>query len=140
LNLRSIYSGGLGWHAINNPQTTLDFLLGANYTRETYSSSTTETMTGVSVNRNLPGITAGQVFIHKFGASTVVTENFYFYPDLNDTSQYRFSVDAASVTKINKWLGLQVTFSDRYVTDPPIAGTKQNDVILSTGINIAFSH
>src|SRR5277367_3881856 len=36
LNLRQIYSGGLGVHLINNPNTTLDFLAGANYTRETY--------------------------------------------------------------------------------------------------------
>ena len=140
LNLRSIYSGGLGWHWINHPNTTLDFLGGINYTRETYSSSTTATTTGVNVNRNLPGITTGEVFMHKFGKSTVVTQDFYFYPDLSDINQYRFSVDFASVTKINKWLGWQFNLSDRYVTDPPIVGTKTNDVILSTGLNVSFVH
>ena len=140
LNLRSIYSGGLGWHWINNPNTTLDLLGGVNYTRETYSSSTTATTTGVNVNRNLPGITLGEVFMHKFGKSTVVTQDFYFYPDLSDINQYRFSVDFASVTKINKWLGWQFNLSDRYVTDPPIVGTKTNDVILSTGLNVSFVH
>jgi len=140
LNLRSIYSGGLGWHWINNPNTTLDILGGINYTRETYSSSTTATTTGLNVNRNLPGITAGEVLMHKFGKFTVVTQDFYFYPDLSDINQYRFSVDFASVTKINKWLAWQFTLSDRYVTDPPIAGTKTNDVILSTGLNVSFAH
>lgn len=140
LNLRSIYSGGLGWHCINNPNTTLDILGGINYTRETYSSTTTATTTGVSVNRNLPGITVGEVFMHKFGKSTVVTQDFYFYPDLSDIDQYRFAVDFASVTKINKWLAWQFTLNDRYVTDPPIVGTKTNDVILSTGLNVSFAH
>ena len=140
LNLRSIYSGGLGWHWINNPNTTLDILGGINYTRETYSSSTTATTTGVNVNRNLPGITTGEVFMHKFGKSTVVTQDFYFYPDLSSIDQYRFSVDFASVTKINKWLAWQFSLSDRYVTDPPIVGTKTNDVILSTGLNVSFAH
>jgi putative salt-induced outer membrane protein len=140
LDLRSIYSGGLGWHWINNPNTTLDLLGGINYTRETYSSSTTATTTGVSVNRNLPGITTGEVFMHKFGKSTVVTQDFYFYPDLSDIDQYRFSVDFASVTKINKWLAWQFSLNDRYVTDPPIVGTKTNDVILSTGLNVSFAH
>jgi putative salt-induced outer membrane protein YdiY len=140
LNLRSIYSGGLGWHWINHPSTTLDLLGGINYTRETYSSGETATTPAMSVNRNLPGITTGEIFMHKFGASTVVTQDFYFYPDLSDISQYRFSVDAGSVTKINKWLGWQLSFSDRYVTDPPIVGTKTNDVILSTGLNVSFSH
>ena len=37
LNLRSIYSGGLGYHLISTDRTTLDLLGGVNYTRETYS-------------------------------------------------------------------------------------------------------
>jgi putative salt-induced outer membrane protein len=134
LNLRQIYSGGLGVHIINNPNTTFDFLAGANYTRETYGGGAT------SVDRNLAGITLGENFMHKFGKSTTVTEVFYFYPDLSNTSEYRFSLDAASVTKINKWLGWQTSLSDRYVTNPPIAGTKSNDVIFSTGINVSFTH
>jgi putative salt-induced outer membrane protein len=137
LNLRQIYSGGLGLHAINTPNTTLDFLAGGNYTRETYSSGTTP---GMQVDRNLAGVTLGENFMHKFGKSTTVNEVFYFYPDLSNTGQYRFSLDAAAVTKINKWLGWQTSLSDRYVTDPPIAGTKTNDVIFSTGINVSFSH
>ncbi len=138
LNLRSIFTGGLGWHWINNPNTTLDLLGGMNYTRETYSGGSTTP--GMNVNRNLPGITAGEIFMHKFGAITVVTEDFYFYPDLSDISQYRFAADAGSVTKINKWLGWQLSFSDRYVSNPPIVGTKPNDVILSTGLNVSFNH
>ena len=135
LNLRQIYSGGLGVHIINNPNTTFDFLAGANYTRETYGNGA-----AIAVDRNLAGITLGENFMHKFGKSTTFTEVFYFYPDLSDTGEYRFSLDAASVTKINKWLGWQTTLTDRYVTNPPILGTKSNDVILSTGINVSFAH
>jgi putative salt-induced outer membrane protein YdiY len=136
LTLRQIYSGGLGWHAVNNPKTTFDVLAGINYTRENYSDGATV----ASVSRNLPGLTLGENFTHKLGGTTLLTEDFYFYPDLSDFSQYRFSLDAGMVTKINKWLGWQTSLSDRYVTDPPFAGTKSNDFILSTGLNIAFSH
>jgi putative salt-induced outer membrane protein YdiY len=136
LTLRQIYSGGLGWHAINTPKTTFDVLGGINYTREDYSDGSTV----ASVGRNLPGITAGQTLTRKFGASTVLTEDFYFYPDLSDINQYRFSLDSGLVTRINKWLGWQTSLSDRYVTNPPVARTKSNDVVLSTGLNIAFSH
>jgi putative salt-induced outer membrane protein YdiY len=135
LNIRQIYSGGLGVHIINTPNTTFDFLAGANYTRESYGNGA-----GIAVDRNLAGITLGENFMHKFGKSTTFTEVFYFYPDLSDTSEYRFSLDAASVTKINKWLGWQTSLTDRYVTNPPIAGTKSNDVIFSTGINVSFNH
>ncbi len=134
LTLRQIYTGGFGWHAINTAKTTFDVLGGINYTRENYSDGSTI----ASVSRNLPGITAGETLTRKFGATTVLTEDFYFYPDLSDFSQYRFSLDSAVVTKISKWLGWQTSLSDRYVTNPPIAGTKSNDVVLSTGLNIAF--
>jgi len=136
LTLRQIYSGGLGWHAVNDAKTSLDFIGGVNYTRESYSSGNHVN----GVGRNLAGITAGENFTRKFGANTLLTEDFSFYPDLSDFSQYRFSLDAGVVTKINKWLGWQTSVSDRYVTDPPIPGTKSNDFILSTGLNIAFSH
>jgi len=138
LNIRAIFSGGLGWHVINRPNTTFDVLGGINYTHESYGA--TPTTPAPTVTRNLPGITAGEEFMHKFAGATTLTENFYFYPDLSDLSQYRFSLDASAVTKISKWFGWQVSVSDRYVTNPPIPNTKSNDVILSTGLNIAFSH
>jgi len=138
LNLQQIYSGGLGWHAISTSTTTFDLLGGFNYTRDSYGA--TPTTPAPTVTRNLPGITAGEVFIHKFGAITTLDENFYFYPDLSDLSQYRFSLDASAVTKINKWLGWQLSIGDRYITNPPIPHTKSNDLILSTGLNLTFSH
>lgn len=140
LNIRGIYSGGLGYHLINNPNTTLDLLGGLNYTHESYSSGNVNQGTYVSVTRNLLGVTAGEAGMHKFGKSTVATEVFYFYPDLTNTGQYRFSFDAASVTQIKKWFGWQIALSDRYVSDPPIIGTKPNDVILTTGVNFSFAH
>ena len=49
------------------------------------------------------------------------------------------------MTKISKWLGWQNAFSDIYVTNPPIQppGTpalKKNDIVLTTGLNLAFTH
>jgi len=138
LNLQQIYGGGLGAHAINRPNTTLDLLAGVNYTRETYSG----TVAGVTttVERNLAAVTVGEDFAKKFGATSSFVQHFYFYPDLSETGEYRFALDAAWVTQIKKWIGWQVTVSDRYITNPPIAGTKNNDVVLSTGLNFSFAH
>lgn len=140
LNLQGIYSGGLGWHAIDTPKTTLDLNLGFNYTRASYSSGASATMGAVSIDRNLPGVTAGETLMHKFGASTVLTESFIIYPTLTRINQYSFDLNTSVVTKINKWLGWQTTLTDNYVANPPIAGTVPNDVVLSTGFNIAFAH
>src|SRR6202789_3908131 len=57
LNIRAIYSGGLGYHLISNPNTTLDVLGGLNYTHETYSGPV---MPGFSSDRNLVGVTVGE--------------------------------------------------------------------------------
>jgi len=70
LTLRQIYSGGLGWHAVNDAKTSLDFIGGVNYTRESYSSGNHVN----GVGRNLAGITAGENFTRKFGANTLLTE------------------------------------------------------------------
>ncbi len=129
LDLRSVFGGGLGWHAIKNDHTTLDFLGGANYTRENYST----------LQRNLIAITAGEELMHKLGKSTVLTEKLYGFPDMNERGQYRAAFNLGTVTKLSKWLGWQNAFGDIYVTNPPV-GKKTNDLQLTTGLNIAFSH
>ncbi len=96
---------GLGWHVVNSPKTTFDVLGGINYTRENYSDG----VAVMTVSRNLPGITAGETLTRKFGAATVLTEDFTFYPDLSDINQYRFSLDSGLVVKMNKWLGWQTS-------------------------------
>ena len=136
LNLRSVLGGGLGFHAINSDKTTLDFLAGPNYTREDY----------VTVTNSFLAFSLGEELSHKFGASTIVTEKAYYYPNLTqNVGQYRTAVNLGSVTKISKWLGWQNAFSDIYVTNPPIqpAGTpalKKNDIVLTTGLNVSFTH
>ncbi len=91
LDIRGIFTGGLGYHLINNPNTTLDLLGGINYTHESYSGLVAP---GLSSDRNLVGVTVGEAGMHKFGKSTTATEVFYFYPDLTNTGEYRFSFDA----------------------------------------------
>jgi putative salt-induced outer membrane protein len=129
LNLRSVPGGGLGFHAIKSDRTTLDFLGGLNYTRENYTT----------FNRNFAALTLGEELTHKLGASTLVTQKLYFFPNLNDTAQYRTTFNLGTVTKLSKWLGWQNAFGDIYVTNPP-AGTKKNDIVLTTGLNFSFTH
>jgi putative salt-induced outer membrane protein YdiY/small nuclear ribonucleoprotein (snRNP)-like protein len=129
LNLRSVFGGGLGYHAIKNDNTTLDFLGGLNYTRESYTT----------LHRNLVALTLGEELMHKLGKSTVLNEKLYLFPDLNSLGDYRGTFDFSSVTQINKRFGWQNSFTDVYVTNPP-AGKKQNDIILTTGLNVAFGH
>ena len=127
LNLRSVFGGGPGFHAIKRDSTTFDLLGGVNYTHESY--------TGLS--RSFAALTIGEELMHKLGKSTVLSERLYFFPDLNSAGDYRGTFDFATITKINKRLGWQNSFSDVYVTNPP-PGKKQNDLIFTTGLNVSF--
>ena len=130
LDLRSVFGGGLGWHAIKNDHTTLDFLAGPNYTREKYTALP---------SRNFAALSVGEELSHKLGMNTLLTEKLYIFPNLNDTGEYRGTFNFGTVTKISKWLGWQNAFGDIYVTNPP-AGAKQNDILLTTGLNFSFTH
>jgi len=132
LNLRTVLGGGLGYHAIKTAKTTLDFLVGPNYTREDYDT----------VTNTFLALTLGEQLSHKLGASTLLTQSLYFFPDLSDTGQYRATFNFGSITKLSKWLGWQNAFGEIYVTNPPAATPelKKNDIILTTGLNFSFTH
>lgn len=134
LNLRSVFGGGLGFHAIKNSTTTLDLLGGIAYTRENY----TQLAPLPHLIHNFAAAQIGDELLHKLGKSTIITQRAYFFPNLNESGEYRATVDFGTVTKINKWLGWQNTFGDVYVTDPP-TGKKKNDVVFTTGLNVAFT-
>jgi putative salt-induced outer membrane protein len=127
LNLRSVFGGGGGYHAIKNDNTTLDLLAGLNYTHESYTGLT----------RNFAALTLGEELTHKLGKSTVLNESLALFPNLNDLGEYRGTFNFGTVTKMNRWLGWQNSFSDVYVTNPPL-GKKQNDIILTTGLSVTF--
>ena len=147
LNLRSVGSVGLGYHAVKNDKTTLDFLAGGNFTDENYTQFITVPAMGTTpaytystkLVHNFGALTLGEELMHKLGKSTVLTQKLYLFPNLTQTGEYRGTFDLGLVTKISKWLGWQNQFSDIYVSNPP-KGTKQNDVVLTTGLNFSFAH
>jgi putative salt-induced outer membrane protein YdiY len=127
LDLRSVFGGGAGYHAIKTHATTLDFLAGLDYTHESYTVLT----------RNLGALILGQELTQKLGKSTNLNEGLNFFPDINNAGDFRLTFDAGTVTKLNKWLGWQNSFSDVYVTNPP-STKRRSDVIFTTGFNISF--
>jgi putative salt-induced outer membrane protein YdiY len=127
LNIRAVEGGGLGFHAIKNDRTALDFLGGLNYTHESYTVFT----------RNFAALTIGENLTQKIGKSTALLQDLNFFPDLNHTGEYRATFDFGTVTKLSTRLGWQNNITDIYVTNPP-AGKRQNDIVLTTGLNVSF--
>jgi putative salt-induced outer membrane protein len=135
LNLRSVVGGGLGFHAIKRPSTTLDILGGINYTRENYTQL-------APLPRLIHSFAAAQIgdeFMHTLAKSTLITQRAYFFPELSASGEYRATFDLSTVTKISKWIGWQDRLGDVYVTNPP-TGKKKNDVVFTSGLKVTFTH
>ena len=131
LNLRSVVGGGVGYHFIERDNVILNLLGGANFTRENYTE----------VQRNLAAGQVGEELTLKLGKSTSLVQNLAFFPALteNERGNYRTSFSLGTITKISKWLGWQNNFSDVYVTNPP-TGKKQNELVFTSGLHLAFVH
>lgn len=144
LDLRSVLGGGFGWHAFKRPKQQMDVLGGLVWTHESYSTvpendSTTPITPAVPpITNSFAALDIGETYNAKLGAGSIFTEQAYIFPDLQDTSQYRFTLNSGITTKIKSFLSWQTTVSDIYVTNPP-AGTKDNDFILTTGLGFTFT-
>jgi putative salt-induced outer membrane protein YdiY len=145
LDLRSLYTGGFGAHAIKNTKTTLDLFGGLAYTHETYSNgppipgTSPVIFTSYGMTSRFVALSLGDQLTSQLGKSTVLIESANFLPNLQHTGQYQAIANIGTVTKLNKVLGWQNQFNDIYVSNPP-TGTKANDVVFTTGLNLTFTH
>jgi putative salt-induced outer membrane protein YdiY len=128
LNYRITPNGGLGFHAIATPRTTLDLLGGFGYTRESYTTGLTN---------NLLTATLGDEFAYKLFKSTTVIQNLYYLPALNNTSIYHINGNFGIATKLNGWLTSNLNFNDRY-NSAPVLGNKNNDILFTAGVGFTF--
>jgi putative salt-induced outer membrane protein YdiY len=127
LNLRSVFGGGGGYHLIRHKNTTLDVNAGGDYEREDFFTLT----------RSSGEALVGENFATKIGPRFTFSQDFTYYPNLTEGGQYRIVFDATAATKLKSWLSWQLTYSDRYISNP-IPGTLGNNTIFTTGIRIAF--
>ncbi len=156
LDLRSILGGGFGVHLIKSPATNFDLLAGLNYTHESFSNlvDPNPPPANYSPSSSSAALTLGDTFTHKLGKSTVVTQSFFLYPSLSKTTIalpddlsenvriMRGAFNLGLVSKLNKWLGWQITFGDVFDNHPPFASPaiERNDIQVATGLNFSFTH
>ena len=128
LNYRIMPGGGLGFHAIATPRTTLDLLGGLGYTRESYYTGLTN---------NLFTATLGDELAFRITKNTSFTQNLYYLPALNETSIYHINGNVGLATKLNGWLTSNLNFNDRY-NSQPVLGNKKNDILFTAGLGFTF--
>jgi len=134
LDLRNVLGGGLGYHVVKRKNATFDLFGGGDYEQE-YFSATAAFPTGLT--RKTGEVLAGEELNMKLNDRFALTEQISLFPNISDSGQYRFQFDATAATKLKTWLSWQITFSDRYLSNP-LPGLKANDELLSTGLRLTF--
>jgi hypothetical protein len=105
---------------------------GLGYTYENYSTSP-------SITNNLINATIGEEFAHKFTANTSMVQDFYFFPYLNGGGGYRGVFDFGLASNLYRAITWNLNFGDRYNSNP-VAGKKNNDILLTTGLGLTFGN
>lgn len=134
LDLRMALGGGFGYHALKNERTTLDVFGGSAFTKEYFNA-------GTPLNRSRGEVLFGEELTHKISARSLLRERLVIYPNFSQRGEYRMQFDTSLSTNLNRWLAWQVTFSDRYLSNPPLVvpALKQNDTLLTTGLRFTFA-
>ncbi|MFN7934366.1 MAG: DUF481 domain-containing protein [Bryobacteraceae bacterium] len=130
LDLRFVPSAGFGFHAIKSAGTVLDLFGGGALNKEFFSTG---------VRRTSGEAVIGNEFSRKIiGGRTLLREKLVFYPNLTEQGEYRINFDMSQATSLNKWLAWQLSFSNRYLSNP-VQGRKTNDLIITTGFRVTFA-
>jgi hypothetical protein len=144
LNLQNLIAGGVGYHFIKTKNTTVDLFGGAGYNQEYFSPYSLPNATPpppilvfAAVTQRNAELLVGEERDTKISNRTSFSENFTAYPNISGPSGYRLTFNSTLSTKLNDWLGWQVTFADNYLSNPPF-GIKGNDLLLSTGLRLTF--
>jgi hypothetical protein len=139
LNLRQVYGGGPGYHLVKSDRINFDVFGGASYDRDSFGQyfllNPVRFFPGQATNS--AELLVGEELDAHLSGRTTLGERFVFFPNLSNTGQYRYQFNANSATVIKKWLSWQITFTDGYLSNPPV-GLKSNDLLLSTGLRVVW--
>lgn len=129
LDLRLALGSGLGYNLMKTERSRLELLGGGAYTHEEFSTP---------LSRNSGNIYWGNDFNYQLTGSTSFNQAFRMFNNLTETGEFRMNFDVGTVTALTKWLSWQLTYSDRYLSNP-VEGRKKNDVLFTTGLRISFA-
>ncbi len=129
LDLRLALGTGFGYSLMKTERARLDLLGGGAYTHEEFSTP---------LSRNSGSVYWGNDLNYQLTGSTSFNQAFRMFNNLTETGEFRMNFDVGTVTALTKWLSWQLTYSDRYLSNP-VEGRKKNDVLFTTGLRISFA-
>lgn len=127
LDLRTTVGAGAGWRLRDTETLGFDVFGGGTYTNEKFTL----------VTRNAAEIFGGEELRWKLNDTLSLKESFAIFPNLSRGGEYRMTFDSSLEGKLSAWLSWHLTFTDRFVSDPPL-GNQRNDLLLTTGLRLRF--
>jgi putative salt-induced outer membrane protein YdiY len=144
LDLRTVFGGGFGYHAIKTARSTFDVFGGLTYDRDSFGTYTLTNPTPppplttiAAIEMNSAEAVVGEEFDSKLNKRTTLTERFSVFPNLSHTGEYRFQFDSTVATQLKNWLSWHITFNDHHISYPP-PGLLGNDILLSMGLRVTW--
>lgn len=136
LALRSVVSGGLGYHLIKTDDHQFDIFGGASYKSDQYSGSGIIINNQLRTSLNTAELLFGEESTHKLSDIINFKQRLVINSSLNNTGN-RATFNTSLLVALNKTLSLSVTLQDRYdgFVSAPL---KKNDLLFFTGINVKF--
>ena len=129
LELRNVLGAGTGYRLFQTARGgVLDLFAGGSVNQEFFSERE---------DRRTAEFLVGQDFSAPLSSRTSVNGRFSFFPNLSVLGEYRAVLDSTANTKLNNWIGWQVTVSNIYVSNPP-GTSRNNDLLVSTGIRVSL--
>jgi len=98
-----------------------------------------ETSTVQAIRSQADEVFIGEDLALKLSDRVLLKERFQLFPNVTETGEYRHTFDSSLTTKLTSWMTWNVTASNRYISNPP-AGSKNNDLLLTTGIGVSFTN
>ena len=117
LDLQSKFAGGLGYTALKNSSSTLDFKVSFSYIKQQFSAGT---------NQNLAGLSLFEGYTHKSKKGVIFQQHVLYTPALNVTKAWSGELGGAMTVPVYKRFAFNTAILDSYLNDPPPAFRKNS--------------
>lgn len=130
LDLQQNYGGGIGWTAVQRPNTTLDLKGSANYVKQSFFALPPQTE---APGHNLIASNFAESLMHKLPHGMLFLQNLTFTPAWNEMHAWVAMAGASFTAPVYKRLSFNVTLLNNFLNDPP-PGFKKNSLQAATGL------
>lgn len=144
LDLRFVAGGGFGYNVIKNERSKFDVFGGISYNKEIFDTTPAPTTlvpkpVYTTLTRDSIEGLVGEEWSYKLNGRTSFFEKAVLFPNFTKRGEFRLNFDAGMSTALSKYISWNLTYSSRYLSNPPLPGIKKNDSFLSTGIRFTIA-